>query len=137
MRFNLILLFSTCLGATLLSGCVGTIDGKHSAGVPFTKDTLERRYERTPHEIWDAAKDVLRFNGTLYSENMLQSTLEATVDQRTVWVRIEEVDPRVSKLTVQARKGGVGDVDMASWMIEQIGARLSTGAMPPKPPAVR
>jgi hypothetical protein len=133
MRLKSSLLLSSALGATLLAGCVGTIDGRRSAGVPFTKDKLERRYERTTHEIWDAAKDVLKYNGRLYSEDMLQSTLEASVDERTVWVRIEEVDPKVSKVTVQARtKAGLGDVEMASWMVEQIGLRLATGAMPPK-----
>ena len=138
MKLNSFLLLSTCVGTMLLSGCVGTIDGRKAAGVPFTKDKLERRYERTTHEIWDAAKDVLKYNGRLYSEDMVQSTLEATVDQRTVWVRIEEVDPKVSKVTVQARtKAGLGDVETASWIIEQIGVRLVTGGMPPKTPAVK
>ena len=133
MKLKTFLLLGTGLGAMLLAGCVGTIDGRKSPGVPFTKDKLERRYERTTHEIWDAAKDVLKYNGRLYSEDMLQSTLEASVDERTVWVRIEEVDPKVSKVTVQARtKAGLGDVEMASWMVEQIGLRLATGAMPPK-----
>src|SRR6185295_18463266 len=118
MKLKLFLLLSTGLGAMLLWGCVGTIDGRKSPGVPFTKDKLERRYERTTHEIWDAAKDVLKYNGTLYSEDMLQSTLEASVDQRTVWVRVEEVDPKGSKVTVQARtKAGLADVEMASWMV--------------------
>ena len=138
MTLKSFLLLSTCIGTTLWSGCVGTIDGRKTVGLPFAKDKLERRYERTTLEIWDAAKDVLKYNGMLYSENMLQSTLEATVDQRTVWVRIEEVSAKESKVAVQARtKGGSGDVEMASWMIEQIGMRLVTGSMPPKPPATK
>ncbi|HEY2951622.1 MAG TPA: DUF3568 family protein [Verrucomicrobiae bacterium] len=135
MRLKSFLVLSSALGAMLLAGCVGTIDGRKSAGVPFTKDKLERRYERTIHEIWDAAKDVLKFNGRLYGEDMLQSTLEASVDQRTVWVRVEEVDAKVSKVTVQARtKAGLGDVETASWILEQIGLRLATGSVPLKSP---
>src|SRR5437867_11160662 len=103
MSLNSFLRLITGVGALLLGGCVGTIDGRKAPGVPFTKDKLERRYERTTHEIWDAAKDVLKYNGRLYSEDMLQSTLEASVDQRTVCVRVEQVDDNVSKVRVQAR----------------------------------
>ena len=138
MRLKLVLLLSACLGAIGLTGCVGTIDGRQQVGVPFIKDRLERRYERTPNEIWDATKEVLKYNGTVYSEDTLKSTLEASVDQRTVWVRIEEIDPKVSKVTVQARtKAGVGDMETASWIIEQIGLRLATGTLTPKAPTTR
>ncbi len=138
MRLNFVLLLCVATTAATLTGCVGTIDGRQKAGVPFTKDKLERRYERTPNEIWDAAKEVLKYNGSLYSEDKLLSTLEASVDQRTVWVRVEEVDSKVSKMTVQARtKGGLGDMETASWIVEQIGLRLATGSITPKAPTTK
>ena len=43
-----------------------------------------KRYERPPMEIWSAAKDVLAYNGTLYGEDVMKSTLEASVNRRDV-----------------------------------------------------
>ena len=38
--------------AVVVSGCVTSVDGRQHAGVPFVKDKLESRYERSPMEIW-------------------------------------------------------------------------------------
>ena len=62
--------------AVVVSGCLTSVDGRQHAGVPFVKDKLESRYERSPMEIWQAAKDVLNFNGKLYSEDVMRSTLK-------------------------------------------------------------
>jgi hypothetical protein len=123
MKFLAVLALS-CL-TVLLSGCVGTVDGRSRAGVPFAKDTIESRYERPLDQIFTAAKDVLRFNGTLYGENTISNTLEAKIDTRTVWVAVDEVEPKISRVRVQARKSnGSGDVDLASEIDKQIALRL-------------
>src|SRR5688572_30185866 len=84
------------VGSFILSGCVPTVDGRRQLGVPLVKDSLEARYERSPMEIWGAAKEVLRYNGQLYGEDVLKSTLEAAVNTRTVWVKVEPLDDRVT-----------------------------------------
>lgn len=94
-------------------------------GVPLIKDTIESRYERPVDQIFAAAKEVLRFNGTLYGENTISKTLEAKIDTRTVRVAVDEVEPKVSRVRVQARKkGGVGDIYLASEIDKQIALRL-------------
>jgi hypothetical protein len=136
MKRTSALLFVSCLSAVLLSGCVGTIDGHHRAGVPLTKDKIVARYERSPKDIWTAAKDVLNYNGVLYREDVMQATLEGSIDTRTVWVKVEQDDPKYTKLTVQARtKGGGADVRMAAEIDKQIALRLATGNLPPAKPA--
>ena len=65
--------------ATLV-GCVPTVDGRREFGMPFVKDSLEARYERTPMEIWSVAKEVLKYNGQLYSEDVLKSTLDVNIN---------------------------------------------------------
>lgn len=86
-------------------------------------------------EIWNAAKDVLNFNGRLYGEDVLQSTLEASVNTRTVWVKVEPVDSATTRVTVQARtKGGGSDVDLASDIDKQIALRLQSGNLTPATP---
>jgi hypothetical protein len=118
------LIAAGCL-ATLMTGCVGTVDGRSKAGVPWVKDTIESRYERPVDQIFGAAKEVLKFNGTLYGENTINKTLEAKINTTTVFVRVDEVDPKVSRVLVQARtNGGSGDIAVASEIDKQIALRL-------------
>ena len=94
-------------------------------GVPLAKDTIESRYERSVDQIFEAAKDVLKLNGTLYGENTISKTLEAKIDTRTVRVAVDEVEPKVSRVRVQARrKSGTADIALASEIDKQIALRL-------------
>jgi hypothetical protein len=103
-------------------------------GMPV-KDRVEARYERPPMEIWAAAKDVLAYNGTLYSEDTLKSTLEASVNSRKVWVYVVPLDTQVTQLVIQARtKAGGADVELAGELDKQIAIRLATGNLSPTPP---
>jgi len=121
--------------ALIVSGCMTSVDGRQHAGVPFVKDRLESRYERSPMEIWQAAKDVLSFNGKLYSEDVMRSTLEASVNTRTVWVKVEPADQQTTRVVVQARtKGGGTDLELASEIDKQIALRLATGNLTPATP---
>jgi hypothetical protein len=122
--------------ACVISGCVNTIDGRQQVGLPMVKDKIQSSYERSPMEIWKAAKDVLAFQGKLYSEDVMRSTLEASVNTRTVWVRVDPVDQKSTRVTVQARtKGGGSDIELASEIDKQIAIRLATGNLTPAAPA--
>ena len=130
MKMKWILFFGA--GAVLISGCVATVDGRREVGMPFVRDKVEGRYERPVLDVWAAAKDVLKFSGTIYSEDTLQSTLEDSVDTRTVWVRVEPADPKVTKVTVQARtRNGGADMGLAAEIDKQIAIRLATGNLTP------
>ncbi|MHC1763124.1 MAG: hypothetical protein AB9869_02300 [Verrucomicrobiia bacterium] len=120
------LLTALCLSA-LFCGCVNTVDGGSKAGLPIATDTKESSYERPVGEIFAAAKDVLKLNGNLVKENTINHSLEAKIDTRTVWVAVEEIEPKVSRVRVQARtRGGRGDIDLASEIDKQIYGRLIT-----------
>jgi hypothetical protein len=111
------------------TGCYQTASGGKKAGVPFVKDTIEGRYQRPPAAIFQAARQVLELNGTLTGENTINSSLEAQVDNRTVIVKVDEVETGVSRLVVQARKkGGAADIDLAAEIEKQIALKLATGA---------
>lgn len=113
------------LAALVSSGCYSTQEGRKKVGVPFSKDTIESRYERPASQLFAAAKETLGFNGTLTGENTIAMTLEAKVDERIVWVKVDEIEPAISRIQVQARKkGGRGDVDLASELDKQIALRL-------------
>ena len=120
------LLTAVCL-TTWLCGCVSTVDGRSRAGFPIAVDTKESTYERPVDQIFAAAKDVLKLNGTLVSENTINHSVEAKVDTRTVWVAVEEIEPKVTRVRVQVRtKGGRGDIDLASEIDKQIYGKLIT-----------
>ena len=120
------LLAGLCLLA-LTVGCYHTVDGRNRTGKPFSKDQLESRYERPSDQVFAAAKEVLAFSGTLTGENTIAKTLEAKVDNNRVWVKVDEVEPNICRVIVQARKGGGGgNVDLASEIDKQIALQLQT-----------
>jgi hypothetical protein len=119
-------------GAVLVgAGCISTVDERKTAGVPFIKDRVEGRYERTVDQVAQAAKQVVSSNGVLVNESILYSqtnavkTVEGKVNQRTVWVRIEFIDPKITAVTVQTRTpGGGSDIDLAHELEKQIALKL-------------
>ena len=132
MKMKWMALLAACTAAIWASGCHTSVDGRQHLGVPLMKDTIEGRYERAPMEVWKAAQDVLSYNGTLYSTDTLKSTLEASVNNRTVWVKVEPLDDKVTRVIVQTRtKGGTSDLELASEIDKQIALRLATGNLTP------
>lgn len=125
-------IFAILLGAVLAgAGCVGTIDERKTVGVPFIKDRVAGRYERSVDQVTQAAKQVVTSNGVLVNESTLYDqtnavrTVEGRVNQRTVWVRVEWVDPKITAVTVQTRTpGGGSDIDLAHEIEKQIALKL-------------
>lgn len=120
------------LGAVILgAGCVSTVTERSTPGMPFIKDRVEGRYERSVDQVFGAAKAVVRKNGvlvnegTLYNETNLVKTVEGKVDQRNVWVRVEAVDPKVTSVVVQTRTpAGGADLDLAHELEKEIALEL-------------
>ena len=127
-----IMILVSLLGALLVGvGCVKTVAGRNTGGVPFIKDTVEGRYERPLDEVFKAAKDVIIANGVLSNESILHGetntvrTAEGKVNLRTVWVRVEGVEPKVTAVAVQTRtQGGGSDIDLAHEIEKQIALKL-------------
>ena len=125
-------IFAILLGLVLTgAGCVSTVDERSTAGVPFLKDKVEGRYERTVDQVANAAKEVIKSNGVLVNESVMYNktnavkTVEGKVNQRTVWVRVEPMDPKVTTVTVQTRtSGGGSDIDLAHEIEKQIALKL-------------
>ena len=127
MNFALVMMAVGVLAA----GCVSTVDESKTGAVPFTKDKVEARYERPVAQVHEAAKEVLRFNGTLLRDTSLLGNtnttfaLEGKVNQRTVWIRVEAEQPRLTLVQVQARtKGGGTDLELVHELDKQIALKL-------------
>ena len=120
------------LGAALIAtGCISTPDGKSQAGVPFVKDKIEGRYERSADQVYAAGKKVMEFNGVLLNETVVHGTntvrvIEGKVNQRNVWIRVEQIDPKVSSVVVQARtKYGGRDLELVHELEKQVALELA------------
>ena len=124
------------LVALLAAGCVDTVTGQKTAGVPFIKDTIEARYEMPVDPVFQAARKVISEDGMLITEGTLYGqtnalgnvvrTIKGKVNERTVYVRVEALDPRITGTAVQTRtSGGVSDIDLAAQIDKQIAIKLA------------
>lgn len=125
MKMNLLALFGLSAVLVVASGCINTLDGRYRAAVPFRKDKIISRYERSVEQVFEAAKTTLNANGILVAENTINHTLVAKVDTRTVWVSVDQVEPTVSEIVTQVRtKAGGVDIDLASELDKQAALHL-------------
>ncbi len=129
MKKEFLKLFAVSAVGVLLmgaAGCVNTVDGRSRAGVPWLKDRIESNYERPVAQVMAAARETLKLNGTLISEDIVGFSLEGKVDGRTVYVKVEEVDAKVTHVVVQVRtKAGGSNIDIASEIDKQIALHLA------------
>jgi hypothetical protein len=127
------MLFAVLAGGVLLTaGCVETVTGGKTAGVPFVRDTFENRYRESPDRIFVAAKEVIKADGVLtdegikYNETNAVKVVQGRVNERAVYVRIVPVDEQVTSVAVQARtRGGGADMDVAHQVAMEIALKLS------------
>ena len=122
------LLFSLALSAALVlsSGCVSTQTGHETAGFP-AKDTITSKYEKPVPMLTAATHDVLTRNGQMIVENIVDHTFQAKVNQHNVWVKVADLDGKITVVTVQARGPMGGDVDLAAEISKQIALQLMAG----------
>src|SRR5271169_3695185 len=121
-------LFAILSGAVLLTaGCVGTVTGGKTAGMPVGTDTFENRYRETPDTIFQATKEVIKADGVLtdegikYGETNAVQVVQGRINEGSIYVRIAPVDAQVTSVVVQARtKGGGADVQMAHQVAMEI-----------------
>lgn len=114
------------MGLVLLAtACYTSPEGRHHAGVPFKKDTIEGRYERPVAQVQVAARKVLEDLGTLRGDDVVTKVLEARVDTRSIWVKLEETEANVTRVIVQVRtKNGGSDIDLAHEVEKRIALQL-------------
>lgn len=128
-------IFAALIGMAMLAvGCVSTVTGEKTVGVPFVNDKVESRYDVPANRVFDAAKQVVREDGTLTHEGSFYGqtnsmnavmTLQGKVNERTVWVAVAQQDPKVSSVTVQTRtQAGATDMDLAREIDKQILVKL-------------
>lgn len=134
MKINFFLALAG-LAIVAATGCVGTVDGNKAGGLPLIRNKIEARYDRPADEIFAAAKEVVAFNGVLLHEgtlfgqtnavNQIARTVTGNVNECRVYIRIEQIEPKISALTIQTlTKAGGSDLDLAASLDKQIALKL-------------
>ena len=130
MKMKILLGLVGAVASFAFIGCVDTVTDRKTHWVP-AKDTIEGRYERSVDQVHAAAIEVIKFDGTLVNESVIHSetntvkTVEGRINQRNVWVRVEQVDPKVTSVKVQTRTPGGGtDIDLAHQVEKEIALKL-------------
>jgi len=127
-------IFLAFLGVAIMTtGCIKTVSGTRTAAVPFQKDRVEGRYQRSVDQVYQASVQDIQNNGVLVTEFIPHETtntvraLQGRVNQRDVWISVTAVDPQITQVTVQARtKWGDSDVDLAHELEKEIALKLTT-----------
>ena len=123
------------LGAlALVVGCVKTVNDRHAFALTPGKDKYESRYERSVDQVYAASVDVIKFNGAVLRESIINpgatnqvKSIEGKVNGRNVWVGVAEVDPKVTSVKVQVRTPGGGtDQTLTQELQKQIAINLAT-----------
>jgi hypothetical protein len=113
------------ISAAALSGCVQTPDGHTAGGFP-TKDTVISRYERPVQQVTAATSAVLQRDGKMLVDNIVDNTFQARINQASVWVKIYDIDGKVTQTKVQARGSVNGDIELAAQIDKEIALQLES-----------
>lgn len=126
-------IFIILAGAALVvTGCVQTVSDTNAFAITPGRDSVSGRYQRSVDQVYQASKTVVSRDGVIvkeyvpheYTNTVLQ--LQGRVNDRNVWVRVEQVDPRVSQVDVEARtKYGTADVDLVHELEKEIALELA------------
>ena len=132
MKIKISLLMVVAGISLVTVGCINTVSGTKKAAIPFLKDSVQARYERTADQVFTAAKTVVARNGAIVSAGSLFNqtndvrVLEGRVKQSTVYVRVEAIDPHLTAVAVQARSTyGTADRDLAIQIDKEIALQLA------------
>ena len=118
--------------AIVVTGCVHTVSDTSTFAVSYGKDSVAGRYQRPLEQVYQASVAVMQLNGVLVTEyvphdntNAVRS-LQGRVQDRKVWIRVEQVDPKISQVDVEARtKYGRVDIDLVHELEKEIALELT------------
>ncbi|MBU6409476.1 MAG: hypothetical protein KGR98_03715 [Verrucomicrobia bacterium] len=118
--------------AAVATGCIQTVSGTWTPDLSPGQDSLSGRYARSLDQVYRASVQVIQTDGVLLTEFIPHDTtntvraLYGKVNERRVWVRVSEVDPQITQVTVETRtKSGFKDIDLAHELEKEIGLQLA------------
>ena len=117
--------------AGCLLGCVHTVTENQPGQLPAYRDRVEMRYQKPLEVVFEAGKRALNSYGNITSEGKVFATtnavriVEGQVNGRSVYMRMEQLDPQVTSAIVQVRtKLGGTDLRVAADIVRRIAVEM-------------
>ncbi|MGA2246496.1 MAG: DUF3568 family protein [Verrucomicrobiota bacterium] len=127
-------IFAVLAGAAIVvTGCVNTVSDTSTFAISYGRDSVAGRYNRPWDQVYKAAVTVVQREGVVVREfvpheytNTVRQ-LEGRVNDRRVFVKVEQIDPKVSQVDVEARtKYGRVDIDLVHELEKDIALELAS-----------
>ncbi len=120
------------VAVVVATGCVHTVSDTSTFAVSYGKDSVAGRYQRDLDTVYKASVAVIQNDGVLLTEyiphdntNAVRS-LTGRVNDCKVWIRVEQVDPKISQVDVEARtKWGRVNIDLVHELEKEIALQLA------------
>jgi hypothetical protein len=114
------------------AGCVSNVTQSKPGSPPAYRDRIEASYGQPAAKVFEAAKRAVNSYGNIVREGSLivgtneVFTLEGSINQSRIWMRIEPAKPPTTTVTIQVR-GAVGgtDLELACELKERIAFELT------------
>jgi len=127
-------IFAIFAGAAIIAtGCVHTVTDSTTFAVSYGRDSVAGRYQRPLKEVYDASVKVIGENGVLLTEHIPHDytnevrSLEGRVSDCKVYIRVQQIDPQVSQVDVEARtKMGRVNIDLVHELEKDIALELAS-----------
>ncbi len=104
--------------ACCAAGCVSTVTERNPGKMPAYRDRSDRRYDYPLDQVFEAAKRAINSYGNITKEGSWFTstnevrTLEASINQFGVWMRLEGLSPSATLVITQVR-APLGGTDLA------------------------
>lgn len=115
----------------LLVGCVNTVTQNQPGTLPAYRDRIETRQQKPIEPVFEASKRALNSFGNITAEGKVfvgtnqVRIIEGSINGRSVYMRVEEIDPQVTAVLVQVRtKLGGTDLQIAKDVVRRIAVEL-------------
>jgi len=115
-----------------LAGCVGKVTRDNPSKPPAYRDRIETQYQQPAEKVFEAVKRAFNSFGNITRESSSVSSaaqlcyVEGTINENRVYIRIEGVSPKSTKMIIQVRApmGGT-NLQMANELHRQTEIELS------------
>jgi hypothetical protein len=123
----------TGAAAVIAVGCVHTVSDTSAYAVSYGRDTVSGRYNRSWDQVYKASLTVMARDGVVVREYVPHEytntvrQLEGRVNDSRVYIKVEQIDPKISQVDVEARtKYGRVDIDLVHEIEKDIALELTT-----------
>lgn len=121
-------LLAALLGAV---GCVNTVTKNEQGMKPSYKDRLDANYAKPIDQVFEASKRAVTSFGNVTKEGSVMTgtnqvrVVEGSINERLIYIRLEQVKPKQTAAVVQVRtKLGGTDLKTAKEVVDRIAVEL-------------